>query len=184
MFDKISDKTALRFILVLSAAVVVFLFWYIYFRETGGHSDHPIVDALPFVNACLNGFSATLVASGIFLIKRGNKTSHIACMVAATVSTALFLVSYLTYHYYHGDTKFPRDLGFVTYAYFFTLITHIITSIIALPLIFTTLFFAISKRFEKHKKIAAWTYPVWLYVSITGILVYVFLKQYVKNAAA
>lgn len=184
MFDKISDKAALRFILVLSTAVVVFLFWYIYFRETGGHSDHSFIKTLPFVNACLNGFSATLVAAGIVLIKNGNKTSHIACMVSATISTALFLVCYLTYHYYHGDTKFPRDLGFITYAYFFILISHILTSVISLPLIFTTLFFAISKRFEKHKKIAAWTYPVWLYVSVTGILVYLFLKIYVENHSA
>ena len=183
MFDKISDKAALRLILVLSAAVVVFLFWYIYFRDLDATSIPWFVDYLPLVNACLNGFSATFVTSGVFLIKRGHKKPHIACMVTATISTAAFLVSYLVYHKYHGDTPFPRDLGFVTYAYFFTLISHIITSVIALPLIFTTLFFAISKRFEKHKKIAAWTYPVWLYVSITGILVYVFLKKYVADHA-
>jgi len=98
-------------------------------------------------------------------------------MILATFSSALFLISYLLYHYYHGDTKFPGQ-GIIRPVYFFILITHIITSILVVPLIFTTLFFAASKRFEKHRRIARWTYPIWLYVSITGILVYLLLKKY------
>lgn len=181
MIEKISDKAALRYISLLSAAVVAFLFWYIYLRDSSSTSEHGFVNSLPLVNACLNGISATFVAFGIFFIKQGNKSSHAFCMVTATLSSALFLVSYLTYHYFHGDTKFPGQ-GLIRPVYFFILISHIITSVIALPLIFTTLFFAISKRFDKHKKVAAWTYPVWLYVSITGILVYVVLKHYVVKA--
>jgi putative membrane protein len=104
-------------------------------------------------------------------------------MILATVSSALFLVGYLLYHYYHGDTKFPGE-GVIRPIYFFILITHIITSIVVVPLVFLTLFFAITKRFAKHRKIAAWTYPVWLYVSVTGILVYYLLKTYVEKALA
>ncbi len=181
MLDKINDKTAVRYILILSAAIVLFLVWYIYFREASGHSDHGFIKSLPFVNACLNGFSAALITIGVISIKRKKVKAHTACMILATCSSALFLVGYLFYHYYHGDTKFPGQ-GAIRPIYFFILITHIITSIVVVPLVFLTLFFAITKRFEKHRKIAAWTYPVWLYVSVTGIMVYYLLKAYVEKA--
>ena len=183
MLDNINDKAAVRYILVLSGAIVLFLVWYIYFRQTSGHSDHDFIKSLPFVNACLNGFSATLITIGVISIKRQKTKAHITCMILATFSSALFLVGYLFYHYYHGDTKFPGQ-GAIRPVYFFILITHIITSIVVVPLVFLTLFFAITKRFAKHKKIAAWTYPVWLYVSVTGILVYYLLKIYVEKALA
>jgi len=183
MLNNISDKSAVRFILGLSTAIVVFLVWYIYFRQTSGHSDHDIIKSLPFVNACLNGLSATLITIGVYSIKKKKTKAHTTCMILATLSSALFLVGYLFYHYYHGDTKFPGQ-GFIRPVYFFILITHIITSIVVVPLVFLTLFFAASKRFEKHRKIATWTYPVWLYVSVTGILVYYLLKTYVAQAMA
>jgi putative membrane protein len=183
MLDKINDKSAVRYILTLSAVIILFLVWYIYFRESSGHSDHDFIKSLPFVNACLNGFSASLITIGVICIKRQKVKTHTTCMILATVSSALFLVGYLLYHYYHGDTKFPGE-GVIRPIYFFILITHIITSIVVVPLVFLTLFFAITKRFAKHRKIAAWTYPVWLYVSVTGILVYYLLKTYVEKALA
>ena len=181
MLDKINDKSAVRYILLLSAAIVLFLVWYIYLRESSGHSDHDFIKSLPFLNACLNGFSATLITIGVICIKRQKVKAHTTCMILATFSSALFLAGYLLYHYYHGDTKFPGQ-GAIRPVYFFILITHIITSIIVVPLVFLTLFFAITKRFSTHRKIAAWTYPVWLYVSVTGILVYYLLETYVEKA--
>ncbi len=181
MFDKISDKSAVRSILALSAGIVAFLVWFIYGRQTSGDSSLAFVETLPLVNASLNGLSATFVLIGIYFISGRKKKAHATCMILATFSSALFLISYLLYHYYHGDTKFPGQ-GIIRPVYFFILITHIITSILVVPLIFTTLFFAASKRFEKHRRIARWTYPIWLYVSITGILVYLLLKKYTEVA--
>lgn len=183
MLNNLSDKSAVRYILGLSTMIVLFLVWYIYFRQTSGHSDHDFIKSLPFVNACLNGFSACLITIGVICIKSKQTKAHITCMILATFSSALFLVGYLFYHYYHGDTKFPGQ-GFIRPVYFFILITHIITSIVVVPLVLTTLFFAATKRFQKHRKIAAWTYPVWLYVSVTGILVYYLLKTYVTQAVS
>ena len=178
MLEKIDDKSAVRFILVLSAGIVAFLIWFIYGREASGHSEHGFILSLPAVNASLNGMSAFFVLLGLFFIRRRRIRAHITCMILATTSSALFLVCYLLYHYFHGDTKFPGQ-GWIRPVYFFVLITHIVTSIVVVPMIFTTLFFAASKRFERHRGIARWTYPVWLYVSVTGILVYRMLKSYV-----
>tara|TARA_B100001123_G_scaffold344676_1_gene391775 strand:+ start:380 stop:925 length:546 start_codon:yes stop_codon:yes gene_type:complete len=178
MLEKINDKSAVRFILVLSAAIVGFLIWFIYGRQASGHSEHDFILSLPAVNASLNGMSAFFVLLGLFFIRRRRIRAHISCMILATTSSALFLICYLLYHYFHGDTKFPGQ-GWIRPAYFFILITHIVTSIVVVPMIFTTLFFAASKRFERHRRIARWTYPVWLYVSVTGILVYWILKSYV-----
>ncbi len=182
MFDKVSDKSAVRAILILSAGIVAFLVWFIYGRQTSGHADHAFIESLPLINASLNALSATFVVIGLRCIAQRKVQAHVTCMILATVSSALFLVCYLLYHYFHGDTKFPGQ-GWIRPVYFFILISHIITSVAVVPLIFTTLFFATSKRFEKHKAVARWTYPVWLYVSVTGILVYLILKQYTQGVA-
>jgi putative membrane protein len=98
-------------------------------------------------------------------------------MIAATVSSAFFLFGYIAYHYFHGDTKFPGQ-GWVRAAYFALLISHIVMAAVALPLILTTLWFSLTKQFRFHKPVARWTFPIWLYVSVTGVLVYLVLKQY------
>ena len=182
MFDKVSDKSAVRTILILSAGIVAFLVWFIYGRQATGHSDHAFVETLPLVNCSLNALSATFVVIGLRCIAQRKVQAHTTCMILATVSSALFLICYLLYHYYHGDTKFPGQ-GWIRPVYFFILISHIVTSIVVVPLIFNTLFFAASMLFDRHKTVARWTYPVWLYVSITGILVYLILKQYTQGAA-
>ena len=98
-------------------------------------------------------------------------------MLSATIFSALFLASYITYHYFHGDTKFPAH-GLIRPIYFFILITHITLSMTALPLIFATLWYALGSQFRFHRRIARWTFPVWLYVSVTGVIVYAVLKIY------
>ena len=96
-------------------------------------------------------------------------------MVAAFLASALFLVGYLAYHYVHGDTKYLGQ-GWLRPVYFFILISHILTSALALPLCLTTLFFALRRRFDRHRRIARIALPIWLYVSVTGVLVFFFLR--------
>lgn len=170
------DNKAYIFIGVLSSLVFAFLFWLIYFKETATASGD-WVTYLPALNAIFNTMTASLLVLGYSFIKRGKKEAHIKAMLSAVGTSALFLISYILYHYYKGDTKFLAE-GMIRYIYFFILISHILLSMIQVPLIFTTLFFAFKKNYVKHKKVARWTFPVWLYVSVTGVLIYVFLKVF------
>jgi len=170
----ITNNQAIAAILALSAVILGFLFWLIYFQPgiTGSTVD---VSFLTHANALLNATSATFVALGIFAIRAGKRDTHMRLMIAATATSALFLVSYIVYHSFHGDTKFLGQ-GAIRPIYFFILISHILLSMAVVPMILSTLFFAITKRFQQHRKIAKWTYPVWLYVSVTGVLVYLLLR--------
>jgi putative membrane protein len=131
---------------------------------------------LPHLNACLNGTSAVLLISGYTFIRRGQVRAHRTCQVSAFVTSTVFLASYLTYHYYHGATRFPGR-GMARPLYFTILISHTILAIAVVPLILVTLYRATRGDFERHRKIARWTLPIWLYVSITGVVVYLFLYQ-------
>jgi putative membrane protein len=170
------DSKAYLFIGILSASVFAFLFWLIYFKEAATASGD-WVSYLPALNAILNSITATLLVLGYNFIKKGKKEAHIKTMLLAVGTSALFLVSYILYHHFKGDTKFLAE-GIIKYLYFFILISHILLSMIQVPLIFTTLFFAFKKNHIKHKKVARWTFPIWLYVSVTGVLIYVFLKVF------
>jgi len=169
-----SNKTAIGSILVLSSGILVFLFWLIYFREPLKQKIPIDLGFLPFLNALLNSFSAICLCFGFIAIRKGDKSLHKKMMLSALTFSAIFLVSYLIYHSFHGDTPYTGE-GWERYLYFFILISHVFLSIIVLPLIFTTVFFAAKKNFSSHSKIARITFPVWLYVSITGVLVYLML---------
>ena len=171
----ISNKQAVSGILALSAVIVAFLFWLIYFAPSVGNKAN--VAFLPAANALLNSTSAVCVALGILAIKGGKRDAHMRFMISATIASGLFLVCYIVYHSVQGDTKFLGQ-GFIRPVYFFILISHILLSIAVVPMILCTLFFAISKRFVAHKRIAKFTYPVWLYVSVTGVLVFLLLRFY------
>ena len=138
---------------------------------------------LPAVNAALNGTSTILLALGFFFIKRGYKTAHRNCMISAFGTSVLFLAGYLTYHTYlavvlhEGPTRFLNPLWFRP-IYLAILTTHTILAAAIVPLILITLQRARKQRFEAHKKIARWTWPLWMYVSVTGVLIYWLL--YVK----
>ena len=156
-----------------SVAVLTFLFWLIYFREPVGGDVWTLW--LPHLNASLNATTATLLVAGWISIKKGRTLSHIRFMSLAVAASALFLLSYCTYHYHHGHTTFGGT-GWIRYVYFPLLISHILLSIIQVPLIGFTLLFALKKRYSKHKRVARWTLPIWLYVSVTGVLVFFFLR--------
>jgi putative membrane protein len=128
-------------------------------------SDFPTLDAI------LNATSAVLLALGYIFIRRKNVRAHKLCMVSAVVTSTLFLVFYLTYHYFHGATRFTGQ-GAVRSVYFAILGSHTVLAAAIVPLVLTTLYRALRGRFELHKRIARWTLPLWLYVSVTGVVVY------------
>jgi len=132
---------------------------------------------LPAVNASLNALSAVFLTLGYVFIKQQKKTAHRNCMVAAFITSAIFLTCYLVYHLnVKIVTKFTGE-GWVRPVYFFILITHIILAIVIVPLILMTLHRAVKQRFELHRKIARITWPLWMYVSVTGVVVYLMLYQ-------
>lgn len=126
---------------------------------------------LPHLNAFLNGSSALLLLSGYLSIRSGRIAAHRACQIAALVISSLFLASYLTYHYFHGTTRFTGQ-GFARPLYFTVLTSHTILAIAIVPLIAITFYRALRKDFVRHRKIARVTLPLWIYVSITGVIVY------------
>jgi uncharacterized membrane protein YozB (DUF420 family) len=131
---------------------------------------------LPAVNATLNATSAVLLASGYRFIRRRHIIAHKRCMLAACATSALFLLSYLTYHYYVGSMPF-RGQGWVRLLYFVILISHTVLAAVIVPLVLITVFRAWKADFRKHVRIARWTLPIWLYVSVTGVVIYMMLYQ-------
>ena len=131
---------------------------------------------LPHINACLNGTSAILLFAGFSFIRWGKVAAHRACQISALVVSTLFLVSYLTYHYYHGTTRFQGS-GLARPIYFTILTSHTILAIVIVPLIAVTFVRAFRLDFVRHRKIARITLPLWFYVSITGVIVYLMLYQ-------
>ena len=132
---------------------------------------------LPALNATLNGSAAIFLAAGYAFIRRKNQTAHRNCMIAAVCVSALFLVSYLTYHFgVHGVTRF-RDPAWFRPIYLALLLTHTVLAAAIVPMIIITLSRALRQRFDKHKRIARWTWPIWMYVSVTGVIIYLLLYQ-------
>ena len=131
---------------------------------------------LPMLNAILNGIAATLLATGWVLIKRGRIAQHRACMLAAFGTSALFLVSYVIYHANVGSRPFGGQ-GPIRVVYFAILISHVVLAAAILPLSIVTLQRGLAARYDRHVRIARWTLPIWLYVSVTGFVVYLMLYQ-------
>ena len=125
----------------------------------------------PAINATLNATTAVLLVFGFILVKRKHIVAHKAAMLTACATSALFLACYLYYHYHHGATHFPGQ-GITRSIYFTVLISHTILAVVILPLIFKTLFHALRGEFERHRRIARITLPLWSYVSVTGVVVY------------
>jgi putative membrane protein len=160
--------------IVISGAIYLGLMWLIYAFELQTRFNEGLF-WLPHFNAGCNAISATAVALGIYFISKREKTAHAISMVTATAASAAFLIGYLVHHSLHGDTPFGGT-GAVRYIYFTILISHIVLSGIALPLILNSLSFAALRRFDAHRRVAKWTYPIWLYVSVTGVLIWLFLR--------
>ena len=134
------------------------------------------VTDLPALNATLNAISFVFLVTGYIFIKRGRRDAHRNCMIGALIMSALFLTSYVVYHLQVGSVPFGKT-GWIRTVYFAGLIPHVILAAAIVPLIVVTVSRALSRRFDKHRRIARWTLPVWLYVSITGVIVYLMLYQ-------
>jgi uncharacterized membrane protein YozB (DUF420 family) len=131
---------------------------------------------LPATNAVLNGASATLLVTGRMLIRRGKVAAHRACMIAAVATSSLFLISYLYYHARVGTVHFTGT-GWSRLVYFTILTSHTLLAAAVPPLVLITLVRALRSRFDRHRAIARWTYPIWIYVSVTGVVVYFMLYR-------
>ena len=131
---------------------------------------------LPALNACLNGLSAIFLSAGYYFIRRKNQAAHQRCMIAAVVTSAIFLACYLTYHAKAGRTIFKEPQWFRP-IYLTLLLTHTVLAIAIVPLVIITLSRALRQRFDLHKKIARWTWPLWMYVSVTGVVIYLLLYK-------
>jgi len=160
-------------IIAVSVLASLFIFWLVYI--------HPPVDAagtsfnfLPAVNAVLNACSAIALLVGFRYIKRLNVVAHRNSMFAAFIFSTAFLVCYLATYFLHGETRLPiAHTGALWYTYAIVLFaTHIPLAIVALPMILITFFLSLTGRFPQHRKLARWTYPIWLYVSVSGVFVY------------
>jgi putative membrane protein len=161
-------------ILVVSVVATLFLFWLIYIHPAGDAAGTRFA-FLPALNAILNGLSATALLIGYTFVRGKRIAAHRAAMFTAFGFSTLFLVSYIAHHALHGDVRYPVGAAFRT-AYLWLLSSHILLAIVALPMILTTFFFSLSGRIPTHRKIARWTFPIWLYVSVTGVITYVMLR--------
>jgi len=169
-----SPRKATLVILAVSVTALLVLVGVIY-----GHGRASAVPGwvswLPALNATLNATSAAFLVLAYVAIRRRDVVAHSRRMLTALGASALFLVSYIVYHSVHGDTRFG-GAGLIRPAYFFILVTHVVLSAVALPMVFMSLFFSLSGRFARHRQVARYTFPVWLYVSVTGVLVFAMLR--------
>lgn len=133
-------------------------------------------NVFPALNASLNGASAVLITTGRLLIRKKKVQLHRACMIAAVVTSSLFLISYLYYHAHVHSVHFPGQ-GWVRPVYFTILISHTLLAATVVPLVILSLSYGLRQKFDRHRRIARWTFPVWLYVSVTGVVVYIMLYQ-------
>ena len=172
--EGIDARKALGLILAVSAAALLFLVWLIYFKAPAA-AQVAWVSNLSAVNAALNSLSTVFLLLGFREIRARNFAKHMRFMIAAFITSALFLVSYIVYHHFVGDTPFTGQ-GFIRPVYFFILISHIVLSIFVVPLVLSSFLFAFSGKFTTHRKVSKWTFPIWLYVSVTGVMVFFMLK--------
>lgn len=163
-------------IAIVSVAIPLVIFLIFYIKPQGVSVGFDL-KILPALNASLNFSTAILLCVGHYFIRREQVRSHRLCMITAFVLSSLFLISYVTYHSMAAETHFGGE-GIIRPVYFFILITHIILAAVIVPLVLITLTRALRGRFEQHKRIARWTFPLWLYVAVTGVIVYLMLRPY------
>ena len=171
-----SDRTAISSMVLISAFIFLFLFWLLYLHEPVSGENSLNVGFIPSLNAFFNTICAVCLAIGFWAIRCQKKELHRRMMLSALVFSSVFLVCYLVYHTFHGDTPFHGE-GWIRPIYFFILISHVVFSAVMLPLIMITLYFALTGKLTLHPKVARFTLPIWFYVSVTGVLVYIMLHQ-------
>jgi putative membrane protein len=179
---KIADKNNnlyLVLISILSVAIPIVVAVLMFIPQTGKLGDLD-VSFLPHLNAVLNSATALALITGFIFIKQGKRRYHSASMATAFVLSSLFLISYVIYHYQAPSTRFLGE-GLIRGVYFTILITHIILAAIVVPFVLLSIYFAVSNQLSKHRKIVKWTFPIWLYVAVTGVIVYAMISPYYVN---
>ncbi len=162
---------------LVSAAAIALLAWLLLLRRPDQREGQlAAISLLPMLNAALNTTSALLLLFGRAAIKRGDRKRHAQLMLAAFCTSALFLVSYLAYHFVHGDTRYLGAPA-LRAVYLAVLASHVLLSVAVVPLVLAALWFAARGTFARHTKVTRVLYPIWLYVSVTGVLVYLMLYQ-------
>ena len=161
---------------LITTFAMSFLIWLIFLRH-GTSEVNLAVSKLPAVNAALNAISAMLLVTGFWAIKNRKEFLHKNLMISAFIVSGLFLLSYVYYHSMQGDTRFLGQ-GWIRPVYFFVLVTHILLSMIVFPMILSTIYFGLRDKRKTHRKIAKITFPIWLYVSVTGVIVFFLLRQH------
>jgi len=172
--DGVSDRSFFVFNAVVSIGALAAVAYLLLVR-VGGPSEGADVRFLPAVNAALNGLAASLLVAGWVAIRNRNVRLHRFLMVSAFTASALFLVGYLTYHYVHGDTRYQGD-GLLRTIYFAILITHVVLSMVVVPASLSAFYFAWKRQFDRHRRLTRIALPIWLYVSVTGVLIYFMLR--------
>lgn len=172
--DRLVDRRFFAFGALLSLVVLGFLAWLLVLREPapGGGID---VSLLPAVNAGFNSLATVFLVGGFVAIRRKQRTVHKYLMISALAASVLFLVSYVTYHWFHGDTKYPPDAPFRA-LYLGVLASHVLLSMVLPFLVLVVLWFVVRGSFARHKKIARVALPIWLYVSVTGVVIFAMLR--------
>lgn len=166
-------RSVIAAILAISAVASLFLLWLIYIHPAAAASSQ--FAFLPALNALLNGLSATALLIGYTFIKVKCIRAHRAAMITAFGFSTLFLLSYILHHALHGDVRYPAYAA-LRGVYLPLLASHIILAVMALPLVLVTFFFSLSGRILQHRKVARWTFPLWLYVSVTGVITWAMLR--------
>lgn len=169
-------KKAVYFIIAVSLVALGFLVWLLYFKSTA-ETIPDFVYRLPGLNVFFNSISTLLIISGYIFILKKQYINHMRAMLGAFVFSTFFLVSYVIYHNFVGHTPFPGE-GLIRPVYFTILISHIILSAFVVPLILSSFYFAFAGKFKTHRKLSKFTFPVWLYVSVTGVTIYFILNAY------
>ena len=170
--------SAVAGIIVVSLAASIFLGWLVYFHQPTDVAGTQLA-FLPALNAVFNTLCTIALIIGFRHIHRGEIAQHRASMFTAFFFSSLFLVSYITNHALHGDAHFPTTHPMARFLYLWVLLTpHILASVIALPMILVTFFLSLTGRFPLHRKVARYTFPIWLYVSVSGVVVYAMLAVY------
>jgi putative membrane protein len=171
----VSDRRFMIANAIVSAAALSLLGWLLLLH--GGVPGGESLSFMPAVNASFNATAAVLLVLGYRAIKRKDRNLHKRLMVSAFCASSLFLVGYIAYHYMHGDTKFTGT-GFIRPVYFSILISHVLLSIAIVPMALASFYYAYQERFQTHAKIARILHPIWLYVSVTGVVIYFMLRSY------
>lgn len=172
--DRPAPRAALAAIGALSLLACAFLLWLLYGREASGGSSEAL-SFLPALNAGFNAASSACLVAGFVAIRRRRIDAHRTAMLSAFAFSTLFLVGYVIHHALHGDTRYPGE-GWLRGVYLSVLASHVVLSVVALPMVLTTFFLSLTGRFERHRRLARFTLPIWLYVSVTGVVVFLMLR--------